>query len=132
MRKNAEHIVHLFLDRRAGGNDTLSTDGNVIRSYDMPIAQRLPDGRIEVISRDAGPTATTRTHISGVSAGLNAHGAKEVPQLTGHAPHVFRDRAGQRMNSSRDYLSRSNTPLSYARRPAVPAAPAPRRLKLVK
>ena len=125
MRKNAEHIVNLFLAGRSGGNDTLHTDGRVIRSYDMPIAQRRPSGRIEVITRSAGPTSTTRTHISGVFFGLNAHGAKVVDKLTGFPAHVFRDRAGAARTGGRTYIQRHRalTPV---------AAPVARRLKLVK
>lgn len=104
MRKNIERVVNAFLNRQAFAEKTLCTDGDVVRSYDIPIAQRLPDGRIEVLPRDAGPTATTKGHIGGVFLGVALAGyvPVQVAQLTGRKPHVFRDRAGDE-----GYLSRS-------------------------
>lgn len=121
MRRNVENIVKAFISGRRGGNVTLSTDGDTVFSYDMPIAQRLRNGSLEVITRDQGPSATTRTHIAGVGFALEqaGHMPREVAVLTGHAPHVFRDRAGQE-----GYISRH-------RQPPQVVAPTRRKLRAV-
>jgi hypothetical protein len=132
MRKNIDRVVNAFIAGRHCGGDSLSTCGNVIRSYDMPIAQRLSDGSLQILPTEAGPTATTRNHLSGVrvalwSAGINP---TTVAVLTGMQPHVFRDRAGAVSTSGRTYLGRVD---AKRVKPDAPAAVAKRRrLALVK
>lgn len=96
MRKNVEKVVNAFLSGTSHAEKSLSTDGDVIRSYDMAIAQRLPSGRIEVVTSDLGPTQTTKQHISGVAIAIDlaGHDPLRVGELTGRKPHTFRDRAG--------------------------------------
>lgn len=101
MRKNVVKVVEAFLvGKRAKGDSkgTVWTDGQTIFSYDMPIAQRRNNRSLEVISSEAGPTATTRSQIRAVLFCLEQHGQlpRVVACLTGRKPHVFRDQAPDR------------------------------------
>lgn len=100
MRKNISKVMEAFAAGKHIDGDskrTISTDGNTVFSYDMPIAQRCRNGSLEIIARSAGPTNTTRSHIAGASYWLesNGHMPREVATLSGHKAHVFRDRAGR-------------------------------------
>jgi hypothetical protein len=95
-RKNMQRVLEAWEQGRGAVGDskrTCWTDGETVWSYDMPIMQRLGDGRVEVIARKQGPTNTTRSQIAACAQFCDY--AKEVDCLTGRKPHVFRDRAGR-------------------------------------
>jgi hypothetical protein len=62
-------VIEAFRERKhrgVKGKDSISTDGVVIYSYDMPIARREADGSIWLANAPAAPSATTRNHIYGL------------------------------------------------------------------
>lgn len=62
-------IIEAFRARRLMGNpmrDSISTDGDTIYSYRMPIARRTPNGGIFIIDPASAPSSTTRNHIYGL------------------------------------------------------------------
>lgn len=66
MRANIRRVIDAFLQGAAAVGDsrrTCRTDGRVLWSYDMPIADRTPSGNIRLISRLAAPTNTTLSQI---------------------------------------------------------------------
>jgi hypothetical protein len=73
MRRNVEKVFAAWTAGRAAIGDskrTISTDGAVLYSYAMPIARRLPNGRVEMVERGRAPTATTRAQLSAVRTEL--------------------------------------------------------------
>jgi hypothetical protein len=89
-------IIQAFRDRRLMGNpmrDSISTDGDTIYSYQMPIAGRNPRGGIWIADPKGAPSATTRTHIYGLQrtftpaeiAGTQAAEARRGERVT--TPH---------------------------------------------
>jgi hypothetical protein len=62
-------IINAFRDRRLMGNpmrDSISTDGDTIYSYRMPIARRTSNGGVSIVDPAGAPSATTRNHIYGL------------------------------------------------------------------
>ncbi len=62
-------IIEAFRQRRLMGNpmrDSISTDGDTIYSYRMPIAGRNPRGGIWIVDPAGAPSVTTRNHIYGL------------------------------------------------------------------
>ena len=97
MRKNVQAIADAFMSGSARTESRMFTTGDVVYSYDMPIAQRV-SGEIEIIARSQGPSMTTKTHIAGlVTAMMYAKQPfKTVQVLTGFQPHTFRRQIGAR------------------------------------
>lgn len=128
MRKNIQAVVDAFINRQSYTSKTLSCVAEwgfaTIYSYDMPIATIRGDGKLEIIAREKGPTATTRGHISQVGRCLEGNGydyAKEMQCLTDYPEHKFCDRAGQD-----GYLSRGGfPPLSNGKTGFTPAQQLP-------
>ncbi len=82
MRKGAYEVLAAFIAGEHCVKGSVSTDGVIIRSYDMPIAQRGELGILVV----AGivPSKTTASHARQVRDGLTQHGyafeaVKEIP-----------------------------------------------------
>ncbi len=104
MRKNILRVLRAFEQGQAAIGDskrTCWTDGETVYSYDMPIMQRLPNGAIEIVSYDTGPTRTTKAQIRACQVNFTVYNSigyhalfVEVDTLTGYAPHTFRSRAG--------------------------------------
>ena len=66
MRKNVESVVKAFKAHQKFQRErSISTDGNVIYSYAMPIAWRDEQGNV-VVTDESAPSRTTSCHISGV------------------------------------------------------------------
>lgn len=66
MRKNIQKVLAAFAIGKAANGDakrTCSTDGTEIFSYAMRIAWRNPDGTIEVVPYEDGPSRTTKSQI---------------------------------------------------------------------
>ena len=63
MRKNISRVLEAFKLGKPKSEPHLMTDGRTVFSYEMPIAARLPDGRIAVVDRGFSPSATTSAHI---------------------------------------------------------------------
>jgi RadC-like JAB domain len=62
-------IINAFREHRLMGNpmrDSISTDGDTIYSYRMPIARRTASGGIAIVDPAGAPSATTRNHIYGL------------------------------------------------------------------
>lgn len=62
-------IIEAFRARQLRGNpmrDAISTDGDTIFSYRMPIARRTPNGGIWIADAASAPSVTTRNHIYGL------------------------------------------------------------------
>jgi len=68
MRKNIEHVIKAFADKRTCNEKTCSTDGETIFSYETPVALRTGDGSIYLLSHF--PTRTTQAHISAINSML--------------------------------------------------------------
>jgi hypothetical protein len=66
MRCNAKKVCDKFAAGKAGAGDskrTISTDGQKVYSYRMPIAARTLSGGVAIVAYDDGPSRTTRSHI---------------------------------------------------------------------
>ncbi len=111
MRKNLVKVLEAFVQGKEAHGDskwTISTDGLMIWSYDMPIVQKMKDGRIEVLRSDLAPTATTKAQVRGAYLWLRdenwrqATGSKHsthysvtyVNTLRGLKDYVFKSKAG--------------------------------------
>lgn len=72
MRKGAYEVLAAFIAGEHCVKGSISTDGVTIRSYAMPIAQRVEAGILVV----AGivPSPTTKAHCNQVRECLDAHG----------------------------------------------------------
>jgi hypothetical protein len=70
--KRELQIIGAFRERKALGKlgDPISTDGETIFSYRMPIGRRNPDGSFWIESASAAPSVTTRNHIYGLERTL--------------------------------------------------------------
>lgn len=66
MRKNIAAVISHFKRGLPHSEATCSTDGAVIRSYAMVIAERNLDGSVWVIDRSEAPSVTTRSQIDAV------------------------------------------------------------------
>ena len=64
MRRNIEKTITAFLTGRSHKERTCSTDGQVLKSYLMPIAYRNPDtGVVLLVEESASPSSTTDSQI---------------------------------------------------------------------
>lgn len=100
MRKNVRKVLEAFLKGKKLVGDhkhTISTDGNTIYSYDMPIARRYYDGSTigyaQIINVEQGPTRTTRSQIRSLIVYYEHHTSDPheiVDQLYATEPHKFR------------------------------------------
>jgi hypothetical protein len=82
MRKNTFEVLAAFIAGERCVKGSVSTDGVIIRSYDMPIAQRGEAGILVVAG--VVPSRTTASHARQVRDGLSTHGytfetVKEIP-----------------------------------------------------
>lgn len=66
MRKNISNVISAFKRGVAHREATCSTDGTVIKSYAMTIAERNLDGTVWIIDREEAPSVTTRSQIDAV------------------------------------------------------------------
>ena len=65
MRKNISKVIEAFIIEASAKGDsagTCSTDGQIVYSYNMPIARRTV-GFIEVVHYVEGPSRTTKSQI---------------------------------------------------------------------
>lgn len=72
MRKGAYEVLAAFIAGEHCVKGSISTDGVVIRSYAMPIAQRVEAGILVVAG--VVPSHTTASHVRQVRDALDAHG----------------------------------------------------------
>lgn len=93
MRQNMERVIEAFLAGKPAKGDaknTCSTDGTIVYSYKMKIAERLKNGTIVIVPRENGPSRTTRAQIDAlVQAFDHAKEAKIVRKSLGVAPEII-------------------------------------------
>jgi len=63
MRNNAREVLAAWIHGEKKVSGSISTDGEYIRSYDLPIAFRDKYGRVTILSEKRSPSKTTLTHI---------------------------------------------------------------------
>ncbi len=63
MRKNIAAVIEAFKASKPCKGETCSTDGNIIYSYQLPIAHRVGTGGVLIIPVSNGESKTTRGHI---------------------------------------------------------------------
>lgn len=60
---NNKQVVESFLKKETGNSNNLHSDGKILKSYDMPIAE-WKDGRVEFVDKTKLPSMTTRKHYA--------------------------------------------------------------------
>lgn len=64
--KTLERVVQAFRDGIPRRSANISTNGQILYSYDMPIAIRLESDDFRAIDRRDAPSATTTRHVNAV------------------------------------------------------------------
>src|SRR6185369_5025170 len=76
MRKNIEAVIAAFNAGKSHQEKTCRTDGRVIYSYALVIAERLPNGSVKILDEGASPSRTTTAQIRAVRMGAAPKGAQ--------------------------------------------------------
>jgi len=58
-----QQVIRAFVERKPGHSGNLHSDGEVLRSYALPVARHNCTA-VEVLAHDALPTQTTKCHVS--------------------------------------------------------------------
>jgi len=82
-------VARRFAAREPGRAGHFHSTGRECYSYSMKLAQRLPDGTVEVIKRDHSPSRTTSRHLSILQSTIGYTGFVEVDRFTDVAPFSY-------------------------------------------
>lgn len=94
MRKNARKVIEAFNEGKPFNGQTIYTDGSVIFSYRMAIAEIRSDGSVWILPYENAPSATTKSHIRAVLSAVKCRhtDCNEIPGMSSECIEVNRNR----------------------------------------
>lgn len=81
-RKNVLEVFRCFAIGKSKRGNTVSTDGETLYSYALPLASRVFGSLIAVVPWSAAPSMTTKQHLSSLRAAIRINGmtSVEIPE----------------------------------------------------